>query len=75
MRVDLPAPFSPTRPWTSPGMTAEIDILQRDDAGKALARYPASPGSERLDASPAAEAAMRNAIARYQFIIIILSYN
>ena len=34
--VDLPAPFSPTRPTTSLGRIAIDDVLQRVDAGKAL---------------------------------------
>ena len=37
MSVDLPAPFSPTSPCTSPRLTDEVDVVQRNDAGKALA--------------------------------------
>ena len=35
--VDLPAPFSPTRPITSPRRDAQADAVERDDAGIGLA--------------------------------------
>ena len=40
MRVDLPAPFSPSSAWISPGLHDEIDALVRDDAGEALGDPP-----------------------------------
>ena len=36
MRVDLPAPFSPSRPRISPGSHDEIDPLICHDPGEAL---------------------------------------
>ena len=35
--VDLPAPFSPSSAWISPGADLEIDVVERLHAGKALA--------------------------------------
>ena len=35
--VDLPAPFSPTRPITSPGCDGQAHVVERDDAGIGLA--------------------------------------
>ena len=34
--VDLPEPFSPRRPWTSPGSTAQVDAAQRLRPAEAL---------------------------------------
>ena len=34
--VDLPAPFSPIRRWTSPGSTLRFAVSERDNAAKAL---------------------------------------
>ena len=36
IRVDLPAPFSPTMAWISPAWKVEVDGLQRVRAGEAL---------------------------------------
>ena len=36
MSVDLPAPFSPTRAWTSPGRRSNCALVERVDAGKRL---------------------------------------
>ena len=35
--VDLPAPFSPMRAWTSPARRSNDDAVERGDAGEALA--------------------------------------
>ena len=37
IKVDLPAPFSPIRPMTSPGDTARLTLVERDHAGIGLA--------------------------------------
>ena len=34
--VLLPAPFSPSRAWTSPRREVEVDVVVGDDAGEAL---------------------------------------
>ena len=36
MSVLLPAPFSPSRAWTSPRAQVEVDVVVGDDAGEAL---------------------------------------
>ena len=38
MVVDLPDPFSPTSPRTSPGLQREADLVQHLDAEEALAQ-------------------------------------
>ena len=56
--VDLPAPFSPTRPWTCPARIDDRDVLQRLDAAEPLrdaagldegARSPRAPSSSPCD--------------------------
>ena len=32
--VDLPAPFVPMSPMTSPGIGVEVDVVDRDDAAE-----------------------------------------
>ena len=43
--VDLPEPFSPTRPMTSPGCEREADLVQHADAEEALASAPRAVSS------------------------------
>ena len=51
IRVDLPAPFSPTRPITSPGATARLDVVERHDAGIGLADADRARGTARSSAA------------------------
>ena len=36
MSVDFPAPFSPSRAWTSPARRSKLDVVVGDDAREAL---------------------------------------
>ena len=47
IRVDLPAPFSPRRAWTSPGATANEDVVEHRDTAECL-------GNALHDEGPAA---------------------
>ena len=40
MSVDLPAPFSPSKAWTSPLFDGEVHVLVGDDAGEPLGDAP-----------------------------------
>ena len=52
--VDLPAPFSPTRPWISPAFQREIDLAQRDAPPNALEIRSGRAAPDHRGTAPAA---------------------
>ena len=64
MSVDLPAPFSPTRAWTSPGTQLELCSVERVDPRERLARSRASRRADRRRAGPRPVAALSSALRR-----------
>src|ERR1700722_18761583 len=82
MRVDLPAPFSPTRPCTSPRPTPMLTSWSATSPAKCLPRprisiqasgIPFAPGSPRTTPKPAASETIR--VVSEELVDVVLGHD